>query len=187
MKERYLWDRSGDIDHEVEQLEQVLSRLRPSRPLQAPPEQIWRAMPWIPQALAACLLLAAAGSLFIPFTPISPVTAWQVLSVDGRAALGQTPARATARLHANQTLRTSANAHVTLEAEDVGRIDIEPSTELHVVESAPSRQMLSLASGTIHALIWAPPRQFIVDTPSSQAIDLGCKYTLTVEPSELAY
>jgi hypothetical protein len=32
----------------------------------------------------------------------------------------------------------------------------------------------------MHALIWAPPRLFFVDTPSATAVDLGCAYTLTV-------
>jgi hypothetical protein len=30
-------------------------------------------------------------------------------------------------------------------------------------------------------LTWAPPRLFIVETPTATAIDLGCKYTLEVE------
>lgn len=180
MKERYLWDRGGNVDPEVEELEHVLSRLRTSRPLRVPRASYWRVRPWMPQAIAACLLLAAAGSLFIPFAPETP---WQVLTVQGNAALGLRPARATARLFANQTLRTDGTSHVTLEAGDVGRIEVEPSTELRVVESASSRHNFSLAHGTIHALIWAPPGQFVVDTPSSRAIDLGCRYTLTVEPS----
>jgi hypothetical protein len=33
----------------------------------------------------------------------------------------------------------------------------------------------------MHALIWAPPGRFFVDTPSSTAVDLGCAYTLTVD------
>ncbi len=32
----------------------------------------------------------------------------------------------------------------------------------------------------MHALIWAPPGQFIVDTPSAVAVDLGCRYSLEV-------
>jgi hypothetical protein len=35
----------------------------------------------------------------------------------------------------------------------------------------------------LHAYIWAPPRQFVVDTPSARAIDLGCQYTITVDAS----
>jgi hypothetical protein len=40
---------------------------------------------------------------------------------------------------------------------------------------------LELARGTLHALIWAPPRLFFVETPSSTAVDLGCAYSLTVD------
>jgi hypothetical protein len=32
----------------------------------------------------------------------------------------------------------------------------------------------------MQAIIWAPPRQFYVDTPSAVAVDLGCAYTLEV-------
>jgi hypothetical protein len=41
-------------------------------------------------------------------------------------------------------------------------------------------QRLALQRGTIHAFIWSPPGQFIVDTPSAKTIDLGCRYTLHV-------
>ena len=34
----------------------------------------------------------------------------------------------------------------------------------------------------MHAMIWAPPGQFVVDTPSAVAVDLGCRYTLEVKP-----
>ena len=40
---------------------------------------------------------------------------------------------------------------------------------------------MSLAQGTIHARIWAPPKFFFVNTPSAVAIDLGCAYTLQVD------
>jgi hypothetical protein len=37
-----------------------------------------------------------------------------------------------------------------------------------------------MSRGKMQALIWAPPRQFYVDTPSAVAVDLGCSYTLEV-------
>jgi hypothetical protein len=40
-----------------------------------------------------------------------------------------------------------------------------------------------LERGTIHATIWAPPGEFVVDTPSAVAVDLGCVYTLHVDDS----
>jgi hypothetical protein len=33
----------------------------------------------------------------------------------------------------------------------------------------------------MHALIWSPPGQFFVETPSATAVDLGCAYTMTVD------
>jgi hypothetical protein len=42
---------------------------------------------------------------------------------------------------------------------------------------------LALDHGTIHAMIWAPPGEFVVDTPSATAVDLGCAYTLHVDDS----
>jgi hypothetical protein len=40
---------------------------------------------------------------------------------------------------------------------------------------------IALDRGTIHTFIWAPPGQFVVDTPSAVAVDLGCAYTLRVD------
>jgi len=33
----------------------------------------------------------------------------------------------------------------------------------------------------LRAFIWAPAREFVVDTPSARAVDLGCQYTLNVD------
>jgi hypothetical protein len=51
------------------------------------------------------------------------------------------------------------------------------------VTNGPGRKRLSLERGTIHAVIWAPPGEFVVDTPSAVAVDLGCVYTLHVDDS----
>src|SRR5258708_2018912 len=42
---------------------------------------------------------------------------------------------------------------------------------------------MELERGTIHAMIWAPPGEFLVGTPSALAVDLGCAYTLQVDDS----
>ena len=182
--EPYLWDRGGEVDPEVERLERALRQFRPSQPLRLPPARSWPGRPWAAQAIAASVLLTVAASLFVPSAPSVQETPWRVVAVDGAARLnGHAAAMPNAKLYSRQALRTDAGSHVTLEAEDVGRIEVEPATELRVTESASVRQTLSLTRGTIHALIWAPPRRFIVETPSARAIDLGCEYTLTVQPS----
>jgi hypothetical protein len=44
-------------------------------------------------------------------------------------------------------------------------------------------KQIALDRGTIQAYIWAPPGQFVVDTPSAVTVDLGCAYTLHVDDS----
>ena len=71
----------------------------------------------------------------------------------------------------------SAGGRTVFYSSDIGQVEAEQGTDLRVV----NRGRLELRQGTIHALIWAPPRQFVVDTPAARAIDLGCQYTLTVD------
>ena len=75
-----------------------------------------------------------------------------------------------------QLLRTGSTG-VQLQAEQVGRVDLGPNSEMRV----SSGKRLQLQKGELHAFIWAPPREFVVVTPSARAVDLGCEYTLTVD------
>jgi len=51
-----------------------------------------------------------------------------------------------------------------------------------MLESREGAHRLAMAHGLVHAFIWAPPGQFVIDTPSSRTVDLGCAYTLEVRP-----
>ncbi len=118
-------------------------------------------------ALAAAGILAAAGT-------------WLV---SGGAPEGWQVARAGAanrRLAVGETLETGAGGHATVDAGDVGLIDVEPNSRLRLERARKNEQRMSLEHGLIHAFIWAPPRTFVVDTPSAVATDLGCYYTLEV-------
>jgi hypothetical protein len=48
------------------------------------------------------------------------------------------------------------------------------------MDAGRKEHRLSLSYGILHATIWAPPGQFLVETPSAVAVDLGCRYTLEV-------
>jgi hypothetical protein len=61
-------------------------------------------------------------------------------------------------------------------AEQIGHVEASAGSDVRVIDD----RRLRLRRGEIHALIWAPPREFVVDTPSARAIDLGCEYTLSV-------
>jgi len=66
----------------------------------------------------------------------------------------------------------------TISSPSAGSLQLEPGSRLRVAGA----RRFSLDRGTMHALIWAPPTEFVVDTPAAKAIDLGCRYTLRVEP-----
>ncbi len=174
MSERYLWDRSGPPDPEIERLEQTLAPLgyrhRPELVRAAPPRLWWAA------AAAAVLAAVALSQLAAPPTR---TTAWQVTSLNGQARLGNQGAALAMLLRKGQVLRTGKASDLTLQADEMGRIDLGPESELR----AATDLRVLLQRGALHAFIWAPPRQFVVETPSARAIDLGCEYTLNVDGS----
>src|SRR5207302_9343206 len=75
-----------------------------------------------------------------------------------------------------QVLRTG-NSGMQLEADAVGRVDVGPNSELR----STGERSLELKRGELEAFIWAPAREFVVDTPSARTVDLGCRYTLNVD------
>jgi hypothetical protein len=173
MNDDYLWDGSGPPDPEIARLEEVLApfryNIRPLEP-QRRPRTYWR---WL--AVAAALI---AGFIAVrTLTPRPDPTSWQVDRAAGPARVGGKDATATMRVDRGDVLRTGAGAQLELLADDVGRVELGPQSELR----ASSGKGLSLERGTLHAFIWAPPREFVVETPSSRTVDLGCEYTLNVD------
>ena len=155
----YLWDKSGTPDPEVERLEHILGVLRHSgKPVRSAPVRWW------PAAVAAAIIVSI-GTVQLSLARITNRTPWETVG---------------GAVHSGQTLRTAAGARLTLKSEIFGRIDLAPNSELRMLESKIGFQRFQLRRGELKALIWAPPRQFVVDTLSSRAIDLGCQYTLSV-------
>lgn len=163
MSDNYLWDRSGRPDSQVERLERLLAPLAHRGEFRQPPKPAAPAR-WLAAAAAVLVIAAAAWQLGV--RPASTRTSWAVVG------------SATA-LHTGQVLRTGSGQEISLRADDLGEIDLAPDSELRIA----GHQRLALPRGRIHVLIWAPPRRFVVDTPSARAIDLGCQYTLAVDPA----
>jgi len=180
MKDDYLWDRSGPPDPEIARLEEALAqwRYQPAAGFRgAAPRRPWSAPGARWMALAAALLVAISTWL-MKVAPSVP-TAWQVARVEGAAQVGRQAATVSMALGAGQVLRTGSGAALTLQADAMGTLDIGPDSEL----SAASNRRVELRHGALHAFIWARPRQFVVNTPSASAVDLGCEYTVTVNSS----
>ena len=176
MNEDYLWDRSGPPDPEIERLERTLAPLRYRHRAGFLARTPQRSSMW--WAAAAAIVVAALGLSRLA-APQAPATAWQVTGVEGGARLGQKSAAPAMQVRSGEVLRTGADALVSLQAENVGRMDIGPDS---VMRAATDRKML-LQRGRLHAFIWAPPREFVVDTPGARAVDLGCEYDLNVDAS----
>jgi hypothetical protein len=146
-------------------------------------------MPWLPRLAAAAVILVGLGAsaLFILPTKNPPNSgpAWDVATLEGAPQIGsQTISSGTAasKLHVGQTLVTNANSRATITEENLGEIQVDANSRVRLLQSGPNKKRIQLDVGTIHAAIWAPPGQFVVDTPSASAVDLGCAYTLQVAP-----
>src|SRR3954469_7627707 len=85
------------------------------------------------------------------------------------------------RIAVGQTLTTDAGSRAKMEVSDIGQVTVDELTRVRLVETRDGRHRLALERGTLHAAIAGPPGQFIVDTPSATATDLGCVYSLHVD------
>ncbi len=186
MSDRYLWDRSSPPDPEVEKLERALSSLaHDGRPLELPEPQGAPAAVRLPDGQPRRTVpyrgwLLAAASLIV----IAGVVIWSVVrptgpswAVEWESASGDTRAD---RLAVGQRLATRAGERARVQVADVGEVTLEPESRLRLVRANAQEQRMALDRGVLRALIFAPPRQFVVDTPSAAAVDLGCVYTLEV-------
>ena len=174
-RDDYLWDASGPVDPEVARLERVLAPLRYD-PRRGARGKIARLQPPSSRgaivfavAMAAGFALLLLGSTWSALRRASEASAARLEGiVDGRA------------LVAGKWMRTD-RAGARIELAGLGVVDVDPESRLRVLELRPDEQRLELAMGGIHARVTAPPRLFVVDTPSAAAVDLGCEYTLSVD------
>ena len=199
MKDDYLWDGSGEPDPEIQKLETALGRYRHDGPVPSF-EQIPEIRVASPRrrflkfrlsfafgAIAAVLLVAATVFFGLRPKPVShPGPAWEVARLEGAPRVGSKSIGAGSgveKLGVGQTLVTDSSSRASVSLDETGRVEVDRGSRLRLVTSGPGRKRLSLELGTIHATIWAPPGEFVVDTPSAVAVDLGCVYTLHVDES----
>lgn len=85
------------------------------------------------------------------------------------------------RIGVGQLLETDAKSTARIAVADIGTVDVSPNSRIRLAATGSDEHRLSLERGRLHAKIYAPPRLFVVDTPSAKAVDLGCEYTLDVD------
>jgi hypothetical protein len=106
---------------------------------------------------------------------------WQAERMAGQPRIGSAPLAATGRLAVGETLVTDASSRARLDVSTIGQATIDTDSRVRLVDTREGHHRLALERGTLHAFITAPPGQFVVDTPSATATDLGCVYTLHVD------
>ncbi len=207
MNDDYLWDGSGEPDPEIQRLENVLGRFRHHPPAPEWPEPVslrdrlrsgFILRHLAPVGATAFLVVVAVlmmrtpefsriarpGSVpraaTGPSAKIAPAGV-EVARLSGLPKAGSEQVRETGRLREGEWLVTDASSRARISLDKVGQVQVDPNTRIRLVETRPGEHRLALERGTIHALIWAPPFQFFVETPSAVAVDLGCAYTLKVD------
>jgi len=216
MSDNYLWDKSGKPDAEIEKLERSLAslghgdeplelpeRIEAEAPARSPKRAggvaafVW---PWEKPALpgdmplfgvpaqvwgvAAVVLVLIGAGVFVMVTRLAP--AWPVARLDGAPRVRDRPIGADGRLAVGEWLETDGSSRARLTVGTIGEVLVGPNTRLRLLEAGDRAQRLHLALGTVTAVIVAPPRQFVVETPSARTVDLGCAYTLEVDASGAA-
>ncbi len=184
----YLFDKSGK-DPEVEGLEELLGVYRHRAPLGAlPPRRRPRR-----RAITAVVVLAAAAIalwLWARPRPAQPVLAAGAcakagpgfaFSVENGPARCDGAAATRGRLPVGAWLETTGAAVAELRLADIGELSLHGDSRLRLVGTDADEHRLELARGRVTARVVAPPRLFVVDTPSATAFDLGCAYELVVD------
>jgi hypothetical protein len=84
-------------------------------------------------------------------------------------------------LRPQEWVETGEGASARIKVGRIGRADLGPGSRARLVRAEGTEHRMAMERGTLHARIWAPPRFFLVETPSALAIDLGCIYSLTLD------
>ncbi|MFZ0211790.1 MAG: hypothetical protein WBE20_13255 [Candidatus Acidiferrales bacterium] len=185
MSEDYIWDGSGHADPEIKRLETLLVRFGHRGaafefPAVASERRAIRWRVWVPSLAAAAIVVIFAAIWLVP--RLFPDPRWEIVGVEGAAKIGDSAAQTGARLAAGKWIETGDAARITLQVGGLGRIEVGPGTRMYLLETLRQHEEAVLEHGTIHAEVNAPPYVFLVRTPSAYALDMGCAYTLHVNP-----
>jgi hypothetical protein len=134
---------------------------------------------WVAAAAAVMALLVGTvgGSIWHFRAP----TVWSVSTLSGSPAIAGAGRATPGGLEAGAWLETDSASSARLHVGRIGAADVGPATRLRREPAGLMRHSLSLERGSISAVIEAPPRLFLVRSPSALATDLGCAYTLDVD------
>jgi hypothetical protein len=161
------------------EVDALLEALPSKFAFQPKPAQAWFGLTPLRLAAACALVLvfAAAGAVWLLNNNYGPKDTWEVV----RYVVGSDQIESTSRLAVGGLLETDGSSRALLSVGQIGTVELEPNSRVRLIETHLTEHRLALDRGKMSAKISAPPRLFFVNTPSAEAIDLGCAYTLKVE------
>lgn len=146
------------------------------------------------KVLVACSILLAVVSLGVVIFRITQnrkqptndnrallQNSFEVDRLAGAPKIGMEEIKDSARLSVGEYLETDNGSKARIEIADIGKVEVAPNSRVKLVRTGEMEHRLALDEGKLEADILAPPRLFVVDTPSAVAFDMGCKYTLEVD------
>jgi hypothetical protein len=198
MNDDYLFTKQGAPDPEVEALERALAPLRysgankfaesaapvhdPSAKLGSRTRTRARARALVGVALAVAAAALAMIALRKPEAPHANAASFEVVRERGAPQLAGTSFADSGSMGVGSWLETDKDSRAKIQIADIGTVRVAPDSKVKLVRTSANEHRLALERGRIDAVVTAPPRLFVVDTPAGTAVDLGCAYHLTVEP-----
>ena len=188
MKSDYLWDKSEPRDPDVESLERTLGALRhrgvaPQLPARTP-EPRSRSRVW---AAAAAIATIVLGAVYISRITVGS-SDFLVTTVDGAPDMCSNPGdpqthepvSGSSPWTIGDWLVTDADSTARVQLATIGEMTVSAGSQIRLVHSHATEHRFALQEGEIRAHVNAPPRLFVVETPTATAYDLGCEYSLRV-------
>ena len=80
-----------------------------------------------------------------------------------------------------EKLITDSESRARLKIGTIGEIDVEPQSEVKIIETKTSEYRLVLSKGRLSVRTWSAPKFFSIKTPTALVKDLGCIYYLSVD------
>jgi ferric-dicitrate binding protein FerR (iron transport regulator) len=132
-------------------------------------------------APVTALMLATVALVSVWLYTRMRSTTWEVVRLAGTPKINASLFNETGSFAVGELLETDNASRARVHIGKIGYVNVEPNTRLRLVSTKMTEQRIALERGKLEATISAPPRIFFVDTPSAQAVDLGCAYTLEVD------
>jgi predicted anti-sigma-YlaC factor YlaD len=136
---------------------------------------------WYKVAIASAALAVVAAVGVVWYYNYGPRASWAFEVLAGAPMIDSDRIVGTGRIAEGEMLVTDDKSRVRVEVGLIGEIEIEENSRIRLVDASFNEHRIALEHGRLEAKISAPPRLFFVDTPSAEAIDLGCAYTLEVD------